>query len=74
MKSVQEQERLRSEYIVQKFKASRTEHTPDIETLPPNPLQKRNFNDRNTKTFDETSHHRDYAAIRCVGKEISCLL
>ena len=69
LKSIQEQERLRSKYVVEKFRASLTDHIPNID-LASQPLHKSNYRDVSDTNFDETCHHREYAAIRCVGKQI----
>lgn len=66
LKSIQEQERLRSKYLVEKYRLMQTDHIPNID-FSSQPLQKSIYRDVNDVNFDETCHHRDYAAIRCVG-------
>jgi hypothetical protein len=63
LKSIKELEKTRSKFIVEKFRAEQTEHQPHVE-VPSNVIQKRNYQDSNSRNFDETCHHRDYNVVR----------
>ncbi|KAJ3360048.1 hypothetical protein HDU91_004724 [Kappamyces sp. JEL0680] len=65
LRSIHEQEKLRSQYLVDKFRSNQTDHVPNVE-LPSVPVHTTNRHDQGLKHFDETSHHRNYAAVRCV--------
>jgi hypothetical protein len=67
LRSIHEQEKLRSQLVVDRFRANQSEHVPNIDVASL-PVQKTNMHDQSRKMFDETSHHREYAAVRCVGK------
>lgn len=58
--SIKEQEKIRSMYIVEKHRAQASEQPIHTE-IPSNPIIAR-------PDFNKTSHHRDYAAVRCICK------
>jgi hypothetical protein len=60
--SIKEQERIRAKYIVEKHRALALEQPVNTE-IPSNPITSR-------PDFSKTSHHRDYAAVRCISKKI----